>query len=476
MQFCHIAFVVSALLSTACSDVASPDVPPFKGEVVLRFEGEVPDGEERHFFLPFEVPPGVAEIEIRHDDLSARNILDWGLDDPNGFRGWGGGKEDPAILGREAASYSYLPGEIPAGIWEVVVGKALIEEHPARYAVEVVLRATPTLTPQPMRRPYLSSPALETGARWYSGDFHMHSLESDGSRSLEEVVALAERRGLDFLMVSEHNTTSHLSFYADLQARHPGILLIPGIEVTTYAGHANAIGVNGFVEHRTGTRGAKIEEAIESVHRQGGLFSINHPQMNLGNLCIGCGWQHEVDPQTIDAVEIRNAVFNGFDFWQELAAAGSHAAAIGGSDDHNAGTSTSPISTAIGTPTTLVYARELSVAGLLAGLREGRSVVQFHGPGGPMLVADLSGERLGDTVHADRSTLSVEVIDAGATTLNVYRNGILFDRVVVEGSVFTYRSEVEAPSGGTEDRFHFEVVRAGDVLAVASHVWLRASR
>ncbi|MGB5366731.1 MAG: hypothetical protein WBM75_15110 [Polyangiales bacterium] len=42
------------------------------------------------------VPEGIAEIEVRHDNLSSENILDWRLDDPNGSRGWGGGKGDPA--------------------------------------------------------------------------------------------------------------------------------------------------------------------------------------------------------------------------------------------------------------------------------------------------------------------------------------------------------------------------------------------
>ena len=102
--------------------------------------GIVPEGPETHFFIPFEVPEGIVEIEIRHDDLSSENILDWGLDDPSGFRGWGGGNSEPAIVGVEAASRSYVPGAIPAGTWEVVVGKAKIIESPAPYEVCVILR------------------------------------------------------------------------------------------------------------------------------------------------------------------------------------------------------------------------------------------------------------------------------------------------------------------------------------------------
>ncbi|MDJ0787267.1 MAG: hypothetical protein QNK05_10710, partial [Myxococcota bacterium] len=89
-------------------------------DITIPLQGIVPSGPETHFFLPFEVPEGIVEIEIQHDDLSTANILDWGLDDPDGFRGWGGGKSEAAVVGVDAASPSYLPGPIPAGTWEVV--------------------------------------------------------------------------------------------------------------------------------------------------------------------------------------------------------------------------------------------------------------------------------------------------------------------------------------------------------------------
>ncbi len=41
-----------------------------------RIQGTVPEGPETHFFVPFEVSEGIAEIEVRHDDLSSENILD----------------------------------------------------------------------------------------------------------------------------------------------------------------------------------------------------------------------------------------------------------------------------------------------------------------------------------------------------------------------------------------------------------------
>ena len=114
------------LISAALYLVLATNVAHAQDPCSITIADTVPDAPDRHFFLPFEVPEGIVEIEVQHDNLSSENILDWGLDDPDGFRGWGGGNREPAIVGVQAATRSYVPGPIPAGTWEVVVGKAKI--------------------------------------------------------------------------------------------------------------------------------------------------------------------------------------------------------------------------------------------------------------------------------------------------------------------------------------------------------------
>ena len=63
------------------------------------------------------------------------------------------------VVSVEAASRSYVPGAIPAGTWSLLIGQAKVIERPARYHVEIFLRPTPTLSPQPERRPYAHAPA-----------------------------------------------------------------------------------------------------------------------------------------------------------------------------------------------------------------------------------------------------------------------------------------------------------------------------
>ncbi|MBM4379107.1 MAG: PHP domain-containing protein, partial [Deltaproteobacteria bacterium] len=333
----------------------------------LVLEGDVPDDGSPFLEVPFEVPAGTREVEVRHDDLSEANILDFGLHDASGaFRGWGGGNPEPAVVGESAASRSYLPGPLPAGTWRVLVGKAKLVDLPARYRLEVELRAAPTLPPQSSRRAWTPPAPLATGARWYAGDLHVHSRESgDAQPSLDEIATFARGRGLDFAFVSDHNTASHLELLPDAQSRHPGLLLLPSVEFTTYAGHANGLGATTYVDLRLGGADGGIAEAVSRFHAQGALFSVNHPALDLGNVCIGCAWKQRLPRDQVDAVEIQTGRYSVagvqfFDkavtFWESVLDTGKHAPAVGGSDDHRGGASNAGLDSAIGSPTTLVYA------------------------------------------------------------------------------------------------------------------------
>ena len=274
-------------------------------ETTVVLEGAVPDDGLDHFFLPFEVPPGTVELEIRHDDLSDADILDWGLDGPDGgWRGWGGGTTAPAVLNERAASPGYVPGPVTPGTWSVVGGEAKITTPPGAYRVEVVLRDAITLPPQD-RRPFTDPGALASGARWYAGDVHVHSAEStDADASLDAVADLARERGLDWVVVTDHNTITGRDFLSAAQERHPDVLLIPGTELTTYAGHANAYGASAWVDHKIGQPGVTIESAALAYAAQGAVLAINHPVLDLGDACIGCAWEHEIPPGAFAAIEI----------------------------------------------------------------------------------------------------------------------------------------------------------------------------
>lgn len=464
---CSIAMTAATFASAQAPD-------PCQGADPIVIEGTVPEGPETHFFVSFEVPEGIVEIVVCHDNPDSANILDWGLDDPNGFRGWGGGNSEPAIVGVEAASRSYVPGPIPAGTWEVVVGKARIEKTPAPYEIEIFLHSEATLFPQP-RTPYQDPGVLEDEARWYAGDFHVHSRQSgDATPTISENLDLARQVGLDFVMLSEHNTNSGLTLYGDVQPEYPDVLIVPGVEWTTYSGHGNAIGATEWVDHKIGVRGVTADAAIEAYREQGALFSINHPTVPGGNFCIGCPWEIDSDPAMVDGVEVQGGIWEAIDFWEEQIEAGSRAAAIGGSDDHRAGGATGSFDSQIGRPTTMVFAKSLSVSAIVDGVRAGRTVVKVKGPDEPMLETELSGQRMGDTVFADEATLSATVTGGEEDTLWVIKNGVIVDRVPITSDPFTHERQVAAPANG-EDRYRHQVVFGTTAKTIGSYVWLRAA-
>lgn len=456
-------------------------------------DGEVPADGLDHFFLDFDVPEGTKEIEIRHDDESEANILDWGLYDQDGYRGWGGGTTEPTIVGETSASRAYVPGPIKPGKWRVVVGKAKVVASPALYHVEIDLRTTPTLAPVP-RKPYQVAAPRKTEVRYYAGDFHVHSREStDAKPTIDANVALAKQRGLDFIEISDHNTITQLDFFEDIQSKEPAFLLIPGIEFTTYRGHANAIGATKWVDHKIGQPGVTIEGAADQVLAQAAIFSINHPALDLGDLCIGCAWRHDLDPKKVGGVEIGTGALSkgamlfsaaAIAFWDAILDKGIKIPALGGSDDHRAGVADGGVVSPIGSPTTLVRANELSVAGIMEGLRKGATVVKLEGPSDPMCELEATakkggGEALGfpgDTLGVRSAVLRVKV--SGRTPgdsheLRLLKNGVpTGEPVEVTSDPFVFETIVPAPAQG-EDRWRAEVLFEGAPLTVTSHLWLK---
>lgn len=455
---------------------------------VIPLDGEVLAGSPDHVLIPFEVPAGTVEIEVQHQGLSPGNTLDWGLNDPNGFRGWGGGNTEPAVVGELAASRSYLAGPIPPGQWHVVIGKAQIKTSPAAYSLSVILRDAPTLAPQPERSPYVPSPPLAPavkGPRWFAGDFHVHSVESGDARPpLDEIADFARSRGLDFVEITDHNTVSQLDFFNDAQGRHGDVLFLPGVEFTTYAGHANGIGATKWVDHKIGLPGVTIEGAAAAFADQGAIFSINHPVLDLGDLCIGCSWKHDLPPAAIGAVEIgtggwaQSGLFYDEDaiaFWNKLCTQGFHVAAVGGSDDHKAGVDLGTFQSPIGDPTTMVFAEELSAAAILDGIRKGRTVVKLQGPGDPMVDLASSIAPTGDTVLAERTTLKATVTGGAGSEVRFVHNGMRLAEVAVSSDPFSIEVEAPAPPEG-EDRWRVEVVVDGKPRTVTSHVWVKFAK
>ncbi|HEU0032695.1 MAG TPA: CehA/McbA family metallohydrolase [Kofleriaceae bacterium] len=452
----------------------------------VHLEGDVPVDGGDYVDVPFEVPAGTREIHIVHDDGSDTVILDWGVWGPDGFRGWGGGNTEDAVIGVDQSSRSYLPGPITPGMWTVSIGKAHLDATGGHYAIDVTCTDTETL---PVRDQAAFSPVvLNPERRWYKGDFHVHSSESgDANASLDQIATLAKQRGLDFVNLSDHNTSSHLALAAAVQPTYPDVLLLRGAEITTYAGHGNAVGLSSYVEHRIGYQGRTIGGVLDDVTAQGALFIVNHPSLDLGDNCIGCAWNHPDTPwDKVSGIEIitgkwdvveRLFVPRAIALWDQLLTDGHRIAAIGGSDDHRAGTGTGLTDTPLGSPTTLVLADGLSEAAIMEGIRKGRTIVQLRGPDDPFLDvhvvrADGTLAEIGDDVDGVATmSMPVTVTGGAGTFLQLWRDGEKLAQVAVTSDAFTHTFE-DVP-GAADHRYRLEL--SSDVnqrLVVTSHFYV----
>lgn len=99
-----------------------------------------------------------------------------------------------------------------------------------------------------------------------SFDLHVHSEASpDGWMTTEEIAAAARAQGLDGVAVCDHD---HV-YQGPTECS--GILLLPGVELSTQYGHLLGL----FV--RQPIRETDFFKAAEAIHAQGGLAVMAHP-------------------------------------------------------------------------------------------------------------------------------------------------------------------------------------------------------
>ena len=196
---------------------------------------------------------------------------------------------------------------------------------------------------------------------------------------------------------------------------------------------------------------------------------------------MGCGWvATPTDFARIQAIEVVNggslalpggaeSAVSGIPFWEARLNAGHRITAIGGSDNHDA--SLDPAKPgAIGYPTTVVRAADLSQTAILEGLRQGHVFIDVHGSGDRLLevTAILGGQtagmgdqlvaRVGDAMLVQAHVVGVaggwaELRGDGANLASAPRRRIdakdqtLSFPVTVDSSARWVRVDVRGPDG-----------------------------
>ncbi|ORW32543.1 hypothetical protein AWB91_11415 [Mycobacterium paraense] len=454
----------------------------------LSFSGRFGFGIDQWAYLPFEVPLGVRRIRVAtsHDRFAVggpiRNVLDLGMFGPAGhelgnaagFRGWSGGARDGFVISAGYATPGYLAGRIEPGLWAVALGPVVLSPWGMAWEARVTLERG---QPGPESAPAIAHPAPPVGrAGWYRGDLHLHTVHSDGQRHPGELVAAAHESGLDFIVSTDHNTNSANRVWP--ACRTGGLLVIPGEEVTTRHGHWLAVGLppGGWVDWRYAPRDGVFPRFAGEVRDAGGLVIAAHPAAPVPGSLWEFGFEH------VDGLEVWNGRWNLDDevslrMWQRLLCEGRRVVAVGGSDSH---ARRQPV----GSPQTVVYARELSTAALIDGLRRGRSYIARSRGATVEFTASCAGRGagLGETLRvAPETPVTVTAMITGApgTTAALVTAEGCVGRAAVRGPARTMlRWEVDAAAARFARLEIRETPRRplGSMVALTNPVWLTGQR
>lgn len=113
----------------------------------------------------------------------------------------------------------------------------------------------------------------------YRGAFHVHSCySSDAEGDVEEIMAAANDAGLDFVLLTDHDT---LQAAEDGHEKwHGSCLLIVGAEVTPSQNHYIVVG-HGALEGLDTLKDRPTQEIIDTVRKAGWFGSIAHPKFTV---------------------------------------------------------------------------------------------------------------------------------------------------------------------------------------------------
>lgn len=139
-------------------------------------------------------------------------------------------------------------------------------------------------------------------AGMWTGAFHVHTRASDGGGTRDDVAGAAAAAGLQFVIITDHGDGTRPP--APPEYLH-GVLVIDGVEVSTWDGHYAAFGQQGPAPYPLGGPAASV---VEDIERLGGFGVAAHPHSAKPDL----RWRAET-PLPVHAIE----VLNGDSAWRD---------------------------------------------------------------------------------------------------------------------------------------------------------------
>lgn len=262
-------------------------------------------------------------------------------------------------------------------------------------------------------------------AKWFKGNIHTHTTESDGDADPRTVVRWYRQHDYDFLVLSDHNHLTILD-YAEGQRRFKRPLMVPGEELSirlasgTVPVHINGIGISRLVEPiDAGDIVSTLQANVDAIHQAGGIASINHPNYQWA-------FDHDAIKQVVGANLLE--IFNGVnvanvdgspgrpgyeEIWDGVLSAGRVIFGVAVDDSHNY-SDFGPEQANPGRGWVVVRAEALSSDAIVDALAAG----DFYSSTGVTLSdLEVSEERVSLTIGPDQ--------DTEFTTAFTGRNGTL---------------------------------------------------
>ena len=251
---------------------------------------------------------------------------------------------------------------------------------------------------------------MNNALNWRACELHTHTYNSDGSQTLEELCRKAKAFGLEFLALTDHNTSSGI-YENTPELQRETLPVHVGIEWTTFFGHMVVLGAKKYVDWRDAVP-SNIDEKMKAVREADGIIGVAHPFRLGAPMCCGCHWNflvrdwslpHYMEIWSGDSPTLRQETVLALEFWNKKLDEGFHLTPSYGRDWHSDPETPRPFAC-----TMLGFTGDaVTVDGALDALRAGRKHVTL----GPLVDLTVrSGENCyncGET--APRGTVTVRL-------------------------------------------------------------------
>ena len=218
--------------------------------------------------------------------------------------------------------------------------------------------------------------------RWFRGNTHTHSLNSDGDSTPEDIARWYREHGYQFVVFTDHEFITPVAGLNAVIGAEGKFLVMSGQEVTgrfnTTPVHANGLGLTTVVMPRTGVSPLDVlQKDVAAIREAGALPQINHP--NFGWALTGADLSKIEGPALLEIWNghpmVNNlgggGVASAEAMWDEALTAGRRLFAVADDDAHHFKRLDDPTAAAPNRGWVVVRSRELTPAAIVDAMGRG---------------------------------------------------------------------------------------------------------